>query len=251
MISRESWAALEPRPVVRPNQGPVQRQVSQYARRPFQPSLAAMAKSDPTVSTLVQARNALNLQANPPCRPEENTVVWITSIPPGVRVGHILATIRCGKVVAVHINPPTAGFSTAACKVQFFTRHGALRYLAQAQSAQGVLIAGQRVQVRENRNMRPPLRLTFQSRAVKITGPAPVMATGFLLQKFEQFFEFQLEAVQYGGQDGPGRVVQIWLFGSLRAQAESAVMLIERDPEMAEFEAQFTADPCAAGRWYD
>jgi hypothetical protein len=134
----------------------------------------------------------------------------------------------------------------------------------------GLYIRGHRVIVRENRHPRPPHHHPYESRVLWFKGPAKMLGTS-LHKIFSDNFVFQLErVVRYSpvgeqvfdlptdsrlprrpdfAMGGSEIVSECWWFGSLRAQAFSALMLVQHTEGLKGIvEWRWGKDECG-GNW--
>jgi hypothetical protein len=182
--------------------------------------------------------------------PHLNTCVWVTNAPGNLTHGEFLSYVRsCGKVFSLHINPPDVGHNTAAVKLAFCTRIGFERFMEQGNTGMGIWIRGRKLRVQPNRNMYRENSNYFESRVLKITGPAKYCNYDVLRQYFTHHFYYNLIKVEYttlADVKMGGINVMIWEFGSILSQAHFAKACIERDPLLKHMLAvEYAPDPCA------
>lgn len=95
--------------------------------------------------------------SNAGCRPSENCSVSVAGIDKDATKQEIFAAIVDSKIFHFSRSAPApARYGTAAADVVFHERAAVDRLLQRASSVDGVIIRGQRVTARENKNMVPP-----------------------------------------------------------------------------------------------
>jgi len=177
---------------------------------------------------------------------EQNCSLWITGLPPNIDHHNLLGAIRgVGKIYATVINPPLGIHSTSAAKVVFFEREQAETLFLQIVSG-NFIVMGQRLcrgNVRWNNIKSARYPHSDQSRSIRITGVKQWMNFEFFDHFFRQRFAFELDTVTEVACDMIGCASQDWHFGSLRCQAASAKLAIEREMT-GIFLVSWIQDPC-------
>ncbi len=228
------------------------RQLGSGACGHFMPSRAVLERTRPAplnpaspLPTPTRSTRNANHYGRADLPEDENCAIYVVGIPARATYADVLGAVRGGKIYVCLMDPPCGQHPTAAAKLVFFTRAAAERFMQRHHSV-GVYIRGQRVRAMWNRiryaacARRPP----HQSRVVVVSGPRRWMDFAFFETFFGSRFEFQEEARSERPCDRAGRVVHVWRFASVRAQAELAYIAIER--ELGDiFEVEYGPDPCA------
>jgi hypothetical protein len=178
-----------------------------------------------------------------PIPPHKNCAIFITEIPIQATYADVLGSVRGGKIYACRFEPDTGKFPTRAVKLVFFTRAAAEVFMQRSYLA-GVFIRGKRVRAIWNRIRYDAHPSPHQSRVVNITGPARWVGSGFLEEWFEPRFDYDLDHVVDIPCSREGYATRAWHFACLRAQAEFAKMIIERELNDI-FKVEYGVDPCA------
>ncbi|RDW79694.1 hypothetical protein BP6252_04332 [Coleophoma cylindrospora] len=175
---------------------------------------------------------------------DQNCSLWILGLPATVTHHELLGAIKgVGKVFATVINPPTNGHPTAAAKIVFFTRASAERLAFLITNGRFIVMGKVVSNVRWNKIKSAPHPRPYESRSIRITGAAHLMDCEYLQDFFQRRFVYELDTfVEYSSHDGRQKS-QEWHFGSLRCQAASAKLAIER--EMKDIlTVEWIPDPC-------
>ena len=238
----------------------VEHRLGSGALQPFRPShtvlqkLGMLPNFDDLWSTVANTysgsenylgdlRNAHIRSANIP--DSQNCSLWILGLPANVTYSIFLGAIRdTGSVYATVINPPSGPHRTSAAKLIFFERYQAERLFLLIQTG-GFRVMGQSVvDVRWNKIKSAPYPHPDHSRAIRITGPAHLMDFDFFEIFFGARFTYELDLRGVVHCTSPGMVTHAWHFGSLRCQAASAKIAIERELK-GIFTVHWARDPCA------
>lgn len=175
--------------------------------------------------------------------PHKNCAIFITEIPIQATYADILGSVRGGKIYACRFEPETGKFPTRAVKLVFFTRASAELFM-QRNYLVGIHVLGKRVKAVWNRIRYDAHPNPHQSRVVNITGPAQWVDSGFLEEWFEPRFDYDLDNTVDMPCPREGYSTRAWHFACLRAQAEFAKMIIERELNDI-FRVEYGVDPCA------
>jgi hypothetical protein len=174
-----------------------------------------------------------------------NCALWVMGLPPNVTHTTILAAIRhVGKVYSTVINPPTGRHFCAAAKIVFFERCQAEKLFDLIYFGHFFVMGRQVLEVRWNKVKSSAYPHWHQSRAIRITGPAHLMDFQFFEVFFKARFTYDLDHTAVVPCSTPGMASHVWYFGSLRCQAASARLAIERELR-GIFEVHWADDPCA------
>ncbi|KHN98655.1 uncharacterized protein MAM_03779 [Metarhizium album ARSEF 1941] len=181
-------------------------------------------------------------------RPDQNCSLWITQLPPDVKVAELLGKIRdVGRVYATVLSPPDGiKHPKSAAKLVFFRPAGAQRLLASANS-NPLVIRGHRAQIVLNRTKCGSQSTEKgESRVLIITGHKSFVNESSLTTYFERNFVFQIDKVRTL-TEFEDRVVVEYRFGSYRCQSQMGLKaLLEDRPRGLEM-VEFGADPCEVG----
>ncbi|KAK3685263.1 hypothetical protein B0T22DRAFT_492216 [Podospora appendiculata] len=190
--------------------------------------------------------NAKNKSADIPR--EESCSLFLTNLPKGTTVAtllnHICEFAPIGKIYATHVSDADAvlGYQHAAAKVIMFTRAGAQRLLNLCNDNQ-LVIGGNVIRGVWNRILSPEFAGDAHlSRVLQITGPQEVVNLERLEALFRSKFDYELQSVFFVSEVDDTRVME-WQFGSYRAQAEVAKLILKR--EWPGLVIRFGTDPCA------
>jgi hypothetical protein len=165
-------------------------------------------------------------------------------LPPNVTYTALLEAIRnVGKVYSTVINPPTGRHSCAAAKIVFFERNQAEKLFELIYFGYFFVMGRQVLEVRWNKVKSGAYHHWHQSRAIRITGPAHLMDFQFFEAFFKARFTYDLDHTAVAPCLTSGMVSHLWFFGSLRCQASSARLAIERELH-GIFEVHWADDPC-------
>ncbi|KAM7185367.1 hypothetical protein V8F20_011844 [Naviculisporaceae sp. PSN 640] len=196
------------------------------------------------------ATNIKNRSANIP--PSQSTSLYLTNIPNGCTVKHLLDALTLhgpfGKVWQVYISPGTRenGYSTSAAKVAMFTREGAEKIFGFVKSG-GLVMGGLTVKVAWNRVLVPEQERRgspYLSRVLVIEGDKEIVNFENLERYFRGSIVYQLQDAGLGQKKNGTRKME-WVFGSYRAQAQTAKMALKR--RWPELSVRHGIDPVAVG----
>lgn len=140
---------------------------------------------------------------------------------------------------------PNGFFNTAAAKIVFFTHESALMLQTIIQNGQ-FSVAGTQLRpnnVRWNKIRSAPFQHIEQSRSIRISGRRKDMRFEFFDKFFRQRFAFQVDFVAEVPNPTIGCVSHDWHFGSLRCQAASAKIAIEKELSGIIL-VEWIRDPC-------
>lgn len=178
-----------------------------------------------------------------PIPPYKNCAIFITEIPIQATYADVLGSVRGGKIYACRFEPDEGKFPTRAAKLVFFTRASAEIFM-QRNYMVGIFILGKRVRAIWNRIRYDAHPSPHQSRVVNITGPARWVQSKFLKEWFEPRFDYNLDRTVDMPCPREGYATRAWHFACLRAQAEFAKMIVERELS-GIFQVEYGVDPCA------
>jgi hypothetical protein len=174
-----------------------------------------------------------------------NCALWVMGLPPNVTHTTLLAAIRhVGKVYSTFINPPTGRHICAAAKIVFFERCQAEKLFDLIYFGNFFVMGRQVLEVRWNKVKSSAYPHWPQSRAIRIIGPAHLMDFQYFQVFFKARFTYDLDHTAVVPCSIPGMASHVWYFGSLRCQAASARLAIERELK-GIFEVHWADDPCA------
>ncbi|KAG5954209.1 hypothetical protein E4U58_000151 [Claviceps cyperi] len=180
--------------------------------------------------------------------PDQNCALWLTNLPPDIRVRELLSTIRnVGRVYATFINDPDGHVhATAAAKLVFFTPEAAQRLLAQC-LVTPLVIRGYLVKMALNRIKCAENSMeNGESRVLIITGQADFVNTSTLTAFFQSRFQFQIDDAA-NLMIHKGRAVVEYKFGSYRCQAQMGMKSLLLDQPAGLEMVEYGADPCEVG----
>jgi len=183
-----------------------------------------------------------------PITEEENCSFYLRGLPADVKITDILAAIRnTGKVWQCHVNPPTGPHRHSAAKLTFFTRESAQKFYADNKN--GFSVGSHLADVLWNR-IRVPEQIggtAQKSRVVRIRGPWTFVNSDNIRRILDEGMKFY--DVEKARQSVFGLEMVLELhFGSFRAQAEAAEILVQREALLKRINGvsiQFGIDPCA------
>ncbi|EFY91557.1 hypothetical protein MAC_02442 [Metarhizium acridum CQMa 102] len=180
--------------------------------------------------------------------PDQNCSLWITQLPPDVKVAELLGKIRnVGRVYATVLSPPDGiKHPKSAAKLVFFTPAGARKLLAHGED-HPLVIRGHRAQIMPNRTKcHSQSTERGESRVLIITGHRSFVNEASLTAYFEGRFTFQIDKVQtlLEFQD---RAVVEYQFGSYRCQSQMGLKALLLDRPRGLEMVEFGADPCEVG----
>jgi len=191
--------------------------------------------------------------------PEENTALYVSTLPGDVTMKEIYAVISHGQVHSSSLLPPSRPeHQFSVMRLVFMTRIAAEKFLADINSQQGIMIRDCRLTATWNRERVGPLgleRYQGMTRCLRIIGPKGDFNKGTLIGYLRKYIDFPLtyesEAVlnNYAATEKKEMREIVLHFGSIRSQAEAAIILLRETirkyatrPE--EFMVTFVADPC-------
>jgi hypothetical protein len=159
----------------------------------------------------------------------------------------IFSVIKTGAVFCLHINPPTDIHRTKAAKLAFMTPEAAAAFLGQINSAYGVILRGQRIRGRYNRNGYIRNEYNWQSRVLLLEGPTPMMTLEYWTSRFAVFSEFELECYSLSPSSVNGRSKMEFRFARIDGQAQTCLQCIRLDPTLAGImHVRYGPDPCGS-----
>ena len=192
------------------------------------------------------ASNPRNMSADIP--EEDNCSFFITGLPSDLTMTELLGSLRnTGKIFQVTLNPPTGDFGTAAAKVIFFRKEDARRFLHQTHRASGFRVRDVLAQVKRNRirvaEQKPPY--SDFSRVVIIRGPAALVDMERSIRPIldERIRSYDIETYR-AERVGRNEAELTICFGSCRAQAHGARIVIGRELGRRGVTVEFGRDPC-------
>ncbi|KAM7196652.1 hypothetical protein V8F33_005992 [Rhypophila sp. PSN 637] len=219
------------------------------------------------------ATNIKNRSANIP--PHLSTSLYLTNIPNGCSVKNLLDVLTLhgpfGKIYQVYISPgtPENGYSTSAAKIAMFTRQAAEALFVFIKGGR-LLMGGYVVRVAWNRVLVPEQERRGSyclSRVLVIEGPKKIVSFENLERFLRSRIVYQLQDVKILEETGPteeeeaevrdndidaewkrkrmGTRKMEWVFGSYRAQAQTAKMALKR--RWPELLVRHGVDPVAVG----
>ncbi|KAK0643681.1 hypothetical protein B0T16DRAFT_459795 [Cercophora newfieldiana] len=182
----------------------------------------------------------------------QNCSLYLTHLPPTTTVHtllHALHGTATGRVYFCHVNSPETDRQRrglSAAKLTFFTPESANLFL-ERYNAFGFVVEGYAARVVRNRTKvaRPAEGLAV-SRVLLITGPQEIVEEGVLMGIFRSSFEFEMDGEVLVLSEGEGKRALCWPFGSYRAQAQAAVVLMRRNLGFFKgVDVGYGVDPCA------
>ena len=215
----------------------------------FIPSRAALERNHQKVTDLETSQSSPNRPPSEakhygrPIPPHKNCAIFITEIPIQATYADILGSVRGGKIYACRFEPDKGKFSTRAVKLVFFTRVSAELFM-QRNYLVGIFILGKRVRAIWNRIRYDAHPNPYQSRVINITGPVRWVYSKFLEEWFEPRFDYDLDHTVDMACPREGYATRAWHFACLRAQAEFAKIIVERELS-GIFQVEYGVDPCA------
>jgi hypothetical protein len=175
----------------------------------------------------------------------ENCALFLTKIPVKATLQEIFSVITTGAVFCLHLNPPNSIHTTMAAKLVFMTPEAAYVFLKEIQSPRGVILQGQRIQGRYNRNGYVRNDSNWQSRVLDIVGPTPIMTREYWTTHFSMFSEFELEACCSIPTNINGVTIMQFRFARIDGQAQTCLQCIRTDPSLAgTVQVRYGVDPC-------
>ncbi|ROW07255.1 hypothetical protein VMCG_03802 [Cytospora schulzeri] len=196
-----------------------------------------------------EATNPNNISADIP--DHLNCSLFLTNLPPNCTYRDLLSAVawtQPGRIYATNITPPDASSDrnlpshrTSAAKVIFYRPEEAARLLFTCE--QGLLrVQGYKVRAKRNRVRTPASGKPNTSRCVSIVGRRDFVDEMNLRGIFNANFTFDTDQVILL-EEGETWCRLEWRFGSYRAQAESAELLLRKDYS-DRCTATFARDPC-------
>jgi hypothetical protein len=264
--ARQAFAAIVPAHIqgiaaeIQAKQAVIERQNGPDIVRSFRPSFSALQRFGllPDLDAVRSAISASqyggaekylgdmriehNRSANIPV--DQNCALWVLGLPANVSYTSLLRSIRqVGKVYATVINPPTGLHTTSAAKIIFFKRSEAEILFNMIASGRFRVMGRPVVDVRWNNIKTGSYPLIEQSRAIRITGPDRWMNFDFFEVFFKTRFTYELDQKLVVPCHTVGSAAHEWHFSSVRCQATSAKVAIEREyPGI--FAVEWARDPC-------
>jgi hypothetical protein len=183
-----------------------------------------------------------NLSAKIPAN--ENCSVWMLGLPAQVTHTELLGSIKkIGQIYATVINPPTGSHHTSAAKIVFFERYQAERLMEFVLDNRTFRVMGKVIRnIRWNKIKSARYAHSDHSRAIRVKGPRELMHFGFFEHFFHTRFTYELESRQEVVCLDAEMAIHEWHFGSLRCQAASAKIAIERELQ-GVFSVEWAKDP--------
>ncbi|KAK0724933.1 hypothetical protein B0H67DRAFT_479764, partial [Lasiosphaeris hirsuta] len=185
---------------------------------------------------------------------DDNCALFITGLPSMITTRVLLAHIRnTGRIWQAHINPPDGRWHAfAAAKVTFFARAAAEAFYRASQE-DGFIVRGVRAKVQFNRHKvaSQPVGSVYKTRVLIIKGNPALVNLGNLTNIMAgeiKFWDLDDHFVRPIGnpERGEGMVELTLQFGSFRAQAESANIVLNRRLGALGVTFCFGIDPCGA-----
>lgn len=176
----------------------------------------------------------------------QNTSLYISGMGPDTKFSDILAAIRgVGKVYSLYVNPPMEIHTGCAAKLTFFTRAAAGKFFNNTRG--GFLVRGYSATVRWNR-IRVPEQTIHKdgSRIVIIRGPKYIVNVKVISKVIDDNIRYyDMEKASLKPLDGMEGFAEMELhFGCFRAQAHSALIVLNRELGGARFRVSYGTDPC-------
>ncbi|KAK0724931.1 hypothetical protein B0H67DRAFT_641407 [Lasiosphaeris hirsuta] len=191
-------------------------------------------------------RGDRNLPSNMPANvPEhENCAVFITGLPATINTRELLAHIReTGRVWQSHINPSNGQHNFAAAKVTFFVRAAAENFVNATRN--GFFVGGDQAHVSYNRHkVRSQPMGVYKSRVLIVRGNPTWVNLPDLLAIVQTTLRFWDLDEHFTRQIAEDEVEITMQFGSFRAQAESAHIVLNRRLGRLGVTFTFGPDPC-------
>jgi hypothetical protein len=227
-------------------------------RAPISPVLAGLSNTSitalPSPQTALSAayrgdpRLVENYSAAIP--PDQSTSLFIKNLPADTTITKILAHIRAtGKVFSLYLNLPTPPHQGCAAKICFFTREAAAKFYHNTRS--GFLIDGHRATVVWNRVLvaeHVGERWDEASRVVIVRGPKGVVTTksvADIVHREIRLYDLVMVCETDYSELVDGFVEVEVHFGSFRAQAQSAHIVLNRALRRKRVRISYGVDSCA------
>ena len=177
----------------------------------------------------------------------ENCALFLTKILVEVTLHEIFSVITTGAVFCLHINPPSGIHTTKAAKLAFMNPEGAAAFLDQIRSPEGVVLHGNRIQGRYNRNGYARNENIWQSRVLELIGPTPMMTLAYWTSHFAMFSEFELETYRLLPTNVDGVRIMEFRFARIDGQAQTCLQCIRTDPSLkGVVQVRYGNDPCGS-----
>lgn len=176
----------------------------------------------------------------------QNTSLYISGMGPDTKFSDILAVIRgVGKIYSLYVNPPLEIHTGCAAKLTFFTRASAEKFFNNTRG--GFLVRGYLATVRWNR-IRVPEQTIHKdgSRVVIIRGPKYIVNIKVISKVIDGNIRYyDMEKANIKQLDGMEGFAEMELhFGCFRAQAHSALIVLNRELGGTRFRVSYGTDPC-------
>lgn len=176
----------------------------------------------------------------------QNTSLYISGMGPDTKFSDILAAIRgVGKIYSLYVNPPLEVHTGCAAKLAFFTRAAAEKFFNDTRG--GFLVRGYSATVRWNR-IRVPEQTVHKdgSRVVIIRGPKFIVNIKVISKVIDGNIRYyDMEKASVKPLDGIEGFAEMELhFGCFRAQAHSALIVLNRELGGPRFRVNYGTDPC-------
>ncbi|KAK0738114.1 hypothetical protein B0T18DRAFT_333454 [Schizothecium vesticola] len=185
-----------------------------------------------------------NMSADIPA--DQNTSLYVCGLGPDTKFSDILSAIRgVGKIYALHVNPPSDFHPGSAAKICFFTRAAAEKFYNITRG--GFLVKGWLAAVVWNR-IRVPEQTIHKdaSRVVIIRGPKYVVNIKVISKVIDENIRYyDMEKASVKTHDFIEGFAEMELhFACFRAQAHSAVIVLNRELRGAGFRISYGTDRC-------
>jgi hypothetical protein len=173
----------------------------------------------------------------------KNCALFLTHIPVETTLHEIFNVIKTGAIFCLHINPPNGIHQTKAAKLAFMIPETAATFLAQINSINGIVLHGQRIRGRFNRNGYS-LNKNTQSRVLLLEGPTPMMTLEYWTSHFAMWSEFELESYRLS-PSRHGLSQMEFRFARIDGQAQTCLQVIVEDPTLqGVVQVAYGVDPC-------
>lgn len=189
-----------------------------------------------------------NIPENMPADIPENhnTSLYISGMGPDTKFSDILAVVcGVGKIYSLYVNPPLEVHTGCAAKLTFFTRAAAEKFFSNTRG--GFPVRGYSATVRWNR-IRVPEQTIHKdgSRVVIIRGPKYIVNVKVISKVIDENIRYyDMEKASIKPLDGMEGFAEMELhFGCFRAQAHSALIVLNRELGGARFRVSYGTDPC-------
>lgn len=218
----------------------------------FRPMKRILLNQGIEIDELQGPPQPLGKAAGPKVPEHVNTVIYMEGLHPETTYRDLFRALR-GKILRTHIASPNKKFPTAAAKVGFFKRIDALKTMHAVKTGQMYIRGLQVPIVKWNWDGATEEQIIhnahLHSRVIHIKGPSNVMNMEFFDNLFKSKIYFDLEDKFEVPCNEEGMTRYEWRFGSIPNQAEAAVWIIEREPNLKEsgIEVSYGPDPCEMG----